>query len=165
MKTLIVYFSLEGNTDYAANRIAAGIGADLLRLQPKKAYRDKGLMKMVHGGRSAIAGDAPELQDYDADLSVYDRVVIGFPVWAGRFAPPIRTFVQENAEELKGKRLVAFACQSGSGAENALGKLEELIGLHLESIDIFIDPKKKQSEKTDARIDAFIETLGLQNDY
>ena len=162
MKTLIVYFSLEGNTDYAANRIAAGIGADLLRLQPKKAYRDKGLMKMVHGGRSAIAGDAPELQDYDVVLSAYDRVVFGFPVWAGRFAPPIRTFVLENAEGLKEKSIVAFACQSGSGAESALGKLEELIGAPLESVDIFIDPKKKQSEDTDAKIDAFIEALNLQ---
>ena len=162
MKTLIVYFSLEGNTDYAANRIAEGTGADLLRLQPKKAYRDKGLMKMVHGGRSAIAGEAPELQDYDADLSAYDRVVFGFPVWAGRFTPPIRTFVQENAEGLKDKRLAAFACQSGSGAESALEKLETLIGKAFDFTDVFIDPKKKWSEETDAKIDAFIEALNLQ---
>ena len=159
MKTLIVYYSLEGNTDYAANRIADKTGCDLLRLQPKKAYKDKGLMKMVHGGRSAIAGEAPELQAYDVDLSDYEMVVFGFPVWAGRFTPPIRTFVQENEEGLKGKSKAAFACQSGSGAEAALGKLEELLGEPFDFTGIFIDPKKKQSEETDAKIDEFAEQL------
>ena len=38
MKTLIVYYSLEGNTQYAAERIAAAIGAETLRLAPEKAY-------------------------------------------------------------------------------------------------------------------------------
>ena len=47
MKTLIVYYSLEGNTDYAANRIKEKTGADLLRLIPKKAYADKGIKKFL----------------------------------------------------------------------------------------------------------------------
>ncbi len=159
MKTLIVYYSLGGNTDYAAKRIADVIGGDLLRIKTKKAYRDKGFMAMLLGGKSSISGEAPELESYDVDLSVYERIVIGFPVWAGNFTPPIRTFVQENTEGLKGKSLAAFACQSGSGAESALGKLEKLIGAPLEFVDVFIDPKKKQSEETDAKIDEFAEQL------
>ena len=159
MKTLIVYYSLEGNTDYAANRIAAAIGCDILRLQPMKAYRDKGFLRIVLGGKSAISGEAPELQDYDVDLSGYERVVFGFPVCAGTFTPPIRTFVQENEEGLKEKSLVAFACQSGSGAETALEKLKALVGESFDFTGIFIDPKKKQSEETDAKIDEFAEQL------
>ena len=40
MKTIIVYYSLEGNTEYAAKELANLLGADLLRLHPKKAYPD-----------------------------------------------------------------------------------------------------------------------------
>ena len=127
MKTLIVYYSLEGNTEYAAGRIAEAAGADVLRLHPKKAYKDKGFAKFVWGGKSAVMGEAPELEAYEVDLSAYERVVFGFPVWASKFTPPLRTFIQENADALKGKRFAAFACQSGSGAEKALGKLSSLI--------------------------------------
>ena len=57
MKTLIVYYSLEGNTQYAAERIAGRIGADVLRLVPKKAYHDKGFAKFFWGGKSAVMGE------------------------------------------------------------------------------------------------------------
>lgn len=66
MKTLIVYFSLEGNTEYAANRIKEKTGADLLRLIPKKAYADKGFKKFFRGGKSAVFKDKPNLEEYDA---------------------------------------------------------------------------------------------------
>ena len=80
MRTLIVYYSMEGNTDYTAKRIAENIGADLLRLFPIKAYRDKGFAKFLSGGRSAIMGQKPKLEKYRIDLKRYDRIVIGFPV-------------------------------------------------------------------------------------
>lgn len=39
MKSIIVYYSLEGNTDYAAKRIAQLMGAELLRLETVKTIR------------------------------------------------------------------------------------------------------------------------------
>ncbi|MGX8773915.1 MAG: flavodoxin family protein [Bacillota bacterium] len=161
MKTLIVYFSLEGNTDYAAKRIAGKTGADTLRLVPKKAYRDKGFAKFVWGGKSAVMAEAPKLEDCEVDLAAYDRIVFGFPVWASNFTPPLRTFIKEHKAELEGKALAAFACQSGNGAPKALGKLKDALGI--DSFDaeaVFIDPLQKQSEGTDAEIDAFGEELG-----
>ena len=38
MKTLIVYYTLEGNTHYAAKKIASELGADVLRIKPVKIY-------------------------------------------------------------------------------------------------------------------------------
>ena len=38
MKTLIVFFSLDGSTRSAAEKIAARLGSDLLDLQPVKAF-------------------------------------------------------------------------------------------------------------------------------
>lgn len=65
MKTLIVYYSLEGNTEYAAGRIAAALQADTLRLRPKKAYADKGFAKFFWGGKSAVMAEKPELEPYE----------------------------------------------------------------------------------------------------
>ena len=159
MKTIIVYYSLEGNTQYAAEKIAGEIGADLLRIQPKKAYPNSGFRKFLWGGKSAVMAETPELEAYDFDSDAYDRVIIGFPVWAGNVTPPIRTFLREN--DLKGKTLAAFACQSGAGAEKAFRKLVEAAGKEsLEAELILIDPKEKPSEENERKIRKFCEALG-----
>ena len=55
---IVVYYSLEGNTAYAAEKIAAALGAKTLRLQPKKAYPDSGFRKFFWGGKSAVMAAA-----------------------------------------------------------------------------------------------------------
>ena len=69
MKTLIVFFSLEGNTEYVADMMSKEIGADLLRLIPKKAYHDKGFAKFFWGGKSAVMAEKPELEEYTVRIS------------------------------------------------------------------------------------------------
>ncbi|MBP5163854.1 MAG: flavodoxin [Lachnospiraceae bacterium] len=161
MKSLIVYYSLEGNTEYAADIISEETGADVLRLEPEKAYHDKGFAKFFWGGKSAVMAEKPKLQAYDVDLSEYGRIIFGFPVWASTFAPPIRTFVDENREALKEKRIAAFACQSGSGADKAFAKLLKLIGKEsYMATAVFIDPKDKKTPGTDAAIKEFCKSLG-----
>lgn len=160
MKTLIVYYSLEGNTEYAASRIADATGADTLKLIPKKAYKSKGLAKFLWGGKSAMMAEKPELEPYDIDLSEYGRIVFGFPVWASNFTPPLRTFIQDNKAQISGKDLAAFACQSGSGAEKAFTKLKKELGIDEFEVEaVFIDPKSKQADSTDFAIDMFSREL------
>ena len=165
MKTLIVYYSLEGNTDYVAKRIARRLGADLLRLVPVKEYSKKGLRKYFQGGKSVMSSQKPELEEYKADLADYDRVLLGFPVWASDFAPPLRTFVTENRGRLKKKHLAAFACQGGRGAEKALAKLKKALGVKAFDMEaVFNNPKKKRSKDKDAMIDTFCKVLKEQAD-
>ena len=160
MRTLIAYYSLEGNTDYAAKRMAAELGADTLRLVPKKAYADKGFAKFFWGGKSAVMAEKPELEPYEVNLEEYDCVILGFPVWASNFTPPLRSFLAVHKEDLKEKKLAAFACQSGGGAQKALAKLKKYIGIETFSAEtILIDPRQKHSDETDARIDAFCREL------
>ena len=160
MRTLLVFYSLEGNTEYVANKIREKTGADILKLVPKKAYPDKGFAKFFWGGKSAVMAEKPELEPYEMDLSAYEAVMFGFPVWASNFAPPIRTFVEENRSGLSNKKLAAFACQSGAGAEKAFAKLAKTIGVgDFDKKAIFIDPKEKWSVETDTKIDAFCEDI------
>ena len=161
MKTLIVYYSLEGNTEYAAKKVAERIGADTLRLIPKDEYKDKGFAKFFYGGKSAIMKEVPALETYNIDLSEYDRVIFGFPVWAGNFTPPLRTFILDQREHLRGKRFSAFACQSGRGGERAISKLA--VFLRIETFDetaVFIDPKARHNSETEEAIASFCGRLG-----
>ena len=158
MATLIVYYSLGGNTDYAAKRIASVSGFDLLRLEPVKAYPVSGFMKFFRGGKSAVMAETPALKPYAFDAAAYDRIVFGFPVWAGNVTPPIRTFIRDNS--LKGKRISAFACQSGAGAEKAFVKLKAALEIdELEAELVLIDPKDKPGAENDRKIGAFCAKL------
>ena len=154
MKTLIVYYTLEGNTHYAAKKIASLLDADVLRVKPVKTYPRKGFRKFLWGEKSAFMAETPELEPYTFDASAYDRIVFGFPVWAGNVTPPLRTFIKEN--DLSGKRFAAFACQSGAGAEKAFEKLKTALGIReLDAELVLIDPKAKPDPKNEKKISGF----------
>lgn len=55
MKSLIVYFSLEGNTEYIAEKLAKDIEAATLKLVPKKTYHTSGFAKFFWGAEKAFA--------------------------------------------------------------------------------------------------------------
>lgn len=160
MKTAVIYYSMSGNCVYAAEWINSEIGADLIRLEPEKAYPDSGFRKFFWGGKSAVMGEMPKLKPYDFDEDKYERVIFGFPVWASNPTPPIRTFIHENREALCRKKLAAFACCSGGGAEKALEKLKKMLQTDtLEAEMILIDPKEKQDPQNVEKIKTFCEKL------
>lgn len=158
MRTLIVYYSLEGNTEWAARRIAEALGADTLRLEPVKAYPSSGFKKFFWGGKSAVMAETPALLPYHYDGADYDRIIFAFPVWAGNVTPPIRTFIREN--DLGNKRIAAVACQSGAGAEKAFARLRSALGVQgLEAELILIDPKDRPKAENEQKIKAFCQQL------
>ena len=160
MKTAIVYYSMSGNTEMVANRLADALGADLIRLIPETEYPTSGVKKFFWGGKSAVMGEAPPLQPYTFNAAAYDRIIFGTPVWASTFTPPLRTFIQDNREALKGKRFAVFACQSGSGAEKAVAKLQKELGIAaFDEQLILIDPKTKENREYSAAIEAFCAAL------
>ena len=157
MKTLVVYYSMGGNTEYVAKEIARRTGADLLRLEPEKEYPNSGLKKFLWGGKSALMAEKPKLKPYRFDAGKYDTLVFGFPVWAGNITPPLRTFLHDNYPEAAA--YAAFACQSGSGAEKAFGKLRDCLGHDLSQTMILIDPKDKPDPAKDLQIEQFCAAL------
>ena len=151
MKTAVVYYSLEGNTDFVAHEISRCIGADLIRIEPEKEYPSRGVRKFLRGGKSAISGSTPALKPFDFDPDKYDTVVIGSPVWASSPAPPVRSFAALYADALKEKKLAAFFCYGGSGVERAFEKLADAFGIEGFAARLYLtDPKDRPSpEKTD----------------
>ena len=158
MKTAIIYYSMSGNTAYVADRLKEQLDSeiDLIEIKPVKAFPDSGFKKFLWGGKSAVMAQKPKLQPYTFDAEKYDQIIIGFPVWASRIAPPIRTFVENNKSVLRKKSISAFACQAGTGGEKALSGLKSLIGIEkFTATMILIDPKEKPSNKNDGIIKDF----------
>ncbi|MCI5827200.1 MAG: flavodoxin domain-containing protein [Lachnospiraceae bacterium] len=159
MKTAIVYYSMSGNTKYAADKIAEKIGADIIRIEPVKAYPDQGAKKFIWGGKSAVMGEPPALQSYEFSAEKYDRIILGTPVWASTFASPIRSFLKENPD-IQGKKLAVFTCFSGGGADKVIEKMEKYIGIEeFEAELILVDPKENVKAENDEKIDVFCDMV------
>lgn len=159
MKTAVVYFSLTGNTDFAAKRIAENLHASLVRLEPEKAYPDSGFRKFFWGGKSAVMGETPKLTGRPFAFGDYDCVILGTPVWAGTFAPPLRTLIREHAGEWKEKRIAAFVC-SGGGPGKALDRLKAELDIPaFAAVLSLIDPKDQPARDNESRIAAFCESV------
>lgn len=159
MKTLIVYFSLEGNTHWAVEQVAARLHADTLKLVPEKPYPSSGFPKYFWGGKSAVFGDAPELQPYSRNIAQYERIILATPIWAGTFAPPLRTYL--NHVQVSSKHLALLACSGGGSAEKAFTQLKTLAGASGDvPTCLLVSPKDKPSKANEAALNAFYKALG-----
>lgn len=145
MRALIVYFSFEGNTKLIAEKIAETIGADIVELATSKQYPQEGIGKYFWGGKSVVFGDKPELLNETVDWNKYQTIIIGTPVWASSFTPPVKSFISKY--KISGKRIALFACHGGGGAEKCFAKLKKALpgNEFIGEID-FIQPNKNPEE-------------------
>ena len=98
MTTLIVYYSMGGNTEWTARKIAEELGAEMLRLEPVKAYPDSGFAKFFWGGKSAVMAEKPELRPYKCQQGRYDIILFGLLLKSvfGRNSPVNSTIIVES---------------------------------------------------------------------
>lgn len=138
---LVVYFSFDGNTKLIAEKIGETLNADVVELKTSKKYPTEGIGKYFWGGKSVVFGDKPTLTNESIDLSRYETIIIGTPVWAGSFAPPIRSFV--NDYKIVNKKIAIFASHGGGGAAKCFAKLKEALPENKFLGEIaFVEPKK-----------------------
>lgn len=126
MKKLVAYFSASGVTKSTAETLAKEIGADLFEIEPKEAYTKADLDWTNSSSRSTVEmknkSFRPEMVKKTLDLSEYDTIFVGFPIW-WYVAPTIINTFGENYN-FSGKTIIPFATSGGSG----MGKTtEELI--------------------------------------
>ena len=111
MSDLVIYYSYSGNTRRAAERIGKAIGADLAEIQTVRPYTGSYDDVVDQGQREVDSGFLPELRPLGADLSRYDTIVLGTPVWWYTFAPAMNSFL--HSADLSGKTVYPFATNGG----------------------------------------------------
>lgn len=156
-RTILIYYSFEGNTHFIATEMAAKLGCDVLRIEPLEEVKTHGFMKYVWGGRQAVMKKMPKLKEYNLDIDSYDTVIIGTPVWAGTYAPPLRTFFDEN--QISNKNIAVFCCHEG-GMGNTLEKIEKAIPDNKFLIKWDFKAPLKNREETFKKIGEFMGELG-----
>ena len=62
MKIALVYYSLDGNTAFAAEKIGLRLEADIIRLKPVKEYPTEKIAKYFWAGKSASFQESPKLK-------------------------------------------------------------------------------------------------------
>lgn len=85
MKKVVAYFSASGTTAEKAKALAKIAGADLKEIVPKEKYTSRDLNWMDKKSRSSLESAdedcRPAIEGGAFNLSGYDRVYIGFPIW------------------------------------------------------------------------------------
>ena len=166
MKTLIVYYSFEGNVAYLAEKLQQATGADLLRLEPKQEPPRKGFAKFVWGGKSVVLREVPELAPLRKDVASYDTLIIAYPVWAGSYPPAIRAFLAQ--QPFSGKSVYAIASSASGNAAKSFSALSKAIGANaaadanaLKGTLSVINPLRNKERITE-QLAAFVTKHGLQ---
>ena len=122
-ETLVLYYSQTGNTETVAETIQGFLGADIEAVIPVVPY-DGDYAATIERGRTELTeGNFPEIQPLASDISRYDVVFIGYPIWFGTYAPPIETLL-ENID-LEGKKVVPFCTFGSGGLDSSTRALKE----------------------------------------
>ncbi len=122
-KILVVYFSHTGNTREIAGQIHKLAGGDIIEIQPLNTYPDdyEALKKIAKNELNS--GDKPALKN-KINISSYDIIFIGYPIWWGTFPAPVKTLLSEN--DFTGKTIVPFNTHLGSGQGVSVKDIEKL---------------------------------------
>ena len=129
MKTAVVYFSWSGNTRFAAETIAKKSGADLFEIKAETPYNSD-FGKCCDEAKPECYGKTlrPIKPIEGLDLAKYDVVFVGSPNWWGTMAPPVRTWVTNSKDALKGKTVCIFQTHGGGGMQRVGKEFAEVIG-------------------------------------
>ncbi|MCQ2417787.1 MAG: flavodoxin [Oscillospiraceae bacterium] len=125
-KKLVAFFSASGVTSKTASELAKQANADLYEIKPAVSYTKEDLNWMNKSSRSSIEmadhNSRPEIADKNANISEYDVIYVGFPVWWYIAPTIINTFLE--SYDFSGKKIILFATSGGSGFGKAVENLK-----------------------------------------
>lgn len=125
-KKLVAYFSATGVTAGISRQISETLGADLYEIKPKIPYTTADLDWRNSKSRSTIEMKdktfRPEIEVDSLDISGYDTILLGFPIWWYVAPTVINTFLE--AYDFSGKTVVIYATSGGSGFGNTIKELQ-----------------------------------------
>ncbi len=173
LKILVAYYSATGTTKAVAEKIASYLDADLFEVMPKDDYSSADLSwtnrnsrvckehDTIFGTKSSSNVSASDLKKVPAemkgeipDLSGYDTVFIGVPIWWGIAAWSVNAFVE--GADFKGKTVVPF-CTSAS---SPLGRSGELLhDLAGEDNGKWLSGKRFGTRATEIEVRSWVDSL------
>ena len=159
MKTIIIYHTRSGHTEAVASELKKGLGSGGGPVELKKVELKKGKLGWLRSGFSGGRQKDLPLATDGIDLSGYDRVIVGAPVWSWKGCPVIKTYLA-SCGGVKGKRIFAFwSCDSnpGKSQEVLAGQVKEMGG-QLSQAHMVMENRFSPQQRT-AALDDFIKAV------
>ena len=122
-KVLVLYYSQTSNTKTVAQELATKLDADIEEIALATPYEGDFQATIARVQQERAQGIKPELKPLKADLSQYDTIFLGYPVWFGTMAPPMISFVE--SINLSGKKIVPFCTFGSGGLDSSVRDLKE----------------------------------------
>ncbi|MBQ9273983.1 MAG: NAD(P)H-dependent oxidoreductase [Succinivibrio sp.] len=155
-EVLVAYFSRtgenyavgvidKGNTEIAAEMIAAQTGGTLFKIDPVKPYPEAYAACTEVAREELDAGARPEIKGDVQDFERYQVIFVGYPIWWGDMPMPVYTFLERH--DFNGKTVIPFATHGGSkmgvtqaAVQNACKGAKVLEGLAITGKTLQQDP-------------------------
>ena len=156
MSRIIVYYSLSGNTEEAVKAVAEKLDCEILKIDTVKAMPKSFAARIIVGGGQVAMNIIPEIKDIDKDLSVYDEIFIGTPIWNSKGVPAINAFL---ADDDVCKKVTGLIITSGGGdIDKCVKALEDKIPNVKYKLSL-LDRKHKDYSLNNEKIDRFVEII------
>lgn len=105
-KTIISYYSQTGQSKRIAKMLGSRLHADLAEIRTVRTYNDDMWIADEEAKAELRAGKLPELAGTLPDISGYDTIIIGGPVWAQTISNPLLSYMEQ--VDFSGKTVSSF---------------------------------------------------------
>jgi len=155
-KILIVYYSHTGVTRSVAEKIREKTGDVVLELETVRTYPSPYSELVEEAKRELQKKDLPALKKGPPDMSAYDLVLVGGPVWWYTVSTPVMSFLQQ--ADFAGKRVASFCTHEGGLGKTFLHFQQQAKNaVVLEGLDLF-KPQIRKGE-VDKALDSWLGKL------
>ena len=154
MKTLVVYYSRDGHTRTMAQEMAKALSADLEEIQEMKSR--EGMLGYLSACKDAALNVVTEIKSSAVNITDYDLVIIGTPIWAFTMCSGVRAWLTQYAEKLQ--KIAFFATMGGSGDKRAFTQMETLCRKTPVATATFIDKAVAKNQYKN-KLDDFLKLL------
>ena len=118
---MVLYYSRTGKTAITANAIADKISADIIEIKDLKGR--KGFIGYMKAALDARSMKTTPIEPNTVNVTDYDTIYLGSPVWAGKPAPAINTIIKNS--EIRGKDVILFVTLGGNNYENVMDSMSK----------------------------------------
>ena len=122
-RILVLYYSQTGTTKAVAEQLQSVLGADIAAIEAVVPYDGDFGATIERGKKELDEGILPEIKPLGVDVSAYDVIFLGYPIWFGTYAPPVSTVLASG--DLSGKKVVPFCTFGSGGLDSSVKDLKE----------------------------------------
>ena len=138
MKSIVIYFSRSGNnyvsgdivnlpvgnTKLIAQKIQTQTGCDAFEIEPVNPY-SADYTKCTEEAKEELNQNARPAYKGNVDLTKYDVIYLGYPIWWGTFPMCVFKFIEDH-DGFAGKTVLPYSTHEGSGLGSSIRDLRRL---------------------------------------